>query len=286
MSVFQAEVTAISQAIRCFHTSRKEGTLPRPPAILIFSDSQAAIRALASPMVKSSLVLQCKHLLNATAALIPLHLCWIKAHATSAGNNHADALAKAGSLTQTSWDVSPRHTVTITFLKNQLLQHTLDSWTMEWQSHPTCRQTKLWFPTPDRALSRKILKLDRKDIGVLIRWLTGHNFLRRHSHIVNPHVNAVTKCRACGMDEETAAHVIADCMALDWNRMAAFKVDSLPTPYQWKLEHMCKFLEGIAEQMEDTSGTPRHLTILTRSSTRTLMLDTVARQRTPPLSPL
>jgi len=285
MSVFHAEITAIHQAILGYHNSRRSGSISSPPAIIIYSDSQAAIRALASPMVKSTTVLRCKHLLNATASLTPLHISWVKAHASSAGNNHADTLAKTGSLSPTTWTVSPRHSITITFLKRQLLLDVVDRWTQEWQSHPTCRQTKLWFPTPERSLSKKILTLDRKDIGVLIRWLTGHNFLRRHSHIINPYLNADKTCRACGMAEESAEHVIAECPALDWNRLDAFKVDPIAPPYKWRLEHMCKFLQGIAEQMEDTSGTPQPLTVLTRTGTRTFTLETVASQTDLPPSP-
>lgn len=37
---------------------------------------------------------------------------------------------------------------------------------------------------PDKGKSSEIFKLNRKEISLLIRFLTGHGFLRRHEYIV------------------------------------------------------------------------------------------------------
>jgi len=283
MSVFQAEVTAIHQALLGYHEGRKNNTIPYPAAIIICSDSQAAIKALRAHAVRSQTVLQCKRLLNATTTLTPLHLSWVKAHANSLGNNYVDLLAKKGAAEQITWDTHPRNTITLTFLKRTLHNHIIDDWQKEWQGHPSCRQTKLWCPNPNLGLSRRILQLDRPTIGRLIRWVTGHNFLRRHSNIVDPITYSTTKCRLCGREEETSSHVLAECITLDYHRMEIFNVPYLDLPCQWKLKEVCTFLKEFADPLEDLAVTQKPMQILTRSSTRTIILDAVARPADPPL---
>jgi len=276
-SVFQAEITAILRALLGYHEARRLGQIKFPPALIIYSDSQAAIKALQSTIVKSQTVLECQRLLNATTLCTPVHIKWVKAHATSAGNNYVVSLAKKGALSPTTWDTHPRTSVSLTFIKNILWEQIQDEWMQEWQRHQTCRQTKLWFPSPNPGLSRKILRLDRPMIGRLIRWLTGHNFLRRHSNLIDPVTYSDAKCRLCGMEQETSSHVLADCITLDYNLLEVFKMTHMTLPYQWNLNHICNFQTEFTDTMEDLTDLQRPISILTRTSSRTIILDTVAR---------
>lgn len=73
-----------------------------------------------------------------------------------------------------------------------------------------------------------------------------------------------------------SSHIIADCMALCYNRMDPMKKTHLETPYQWDIIRLLKFLEPIADKMEDTEASPRQLTLLARYGTRVKLLDSVA----------
>jgi len=272
-TVFMAEITAISLAIREYHRLRRTDTIAFPPGIVIFSDSQAAIRALAATTIHSRTVLECKHLLNATALFTTVTLRWVKAHAASCRNNWVDGLAKEGARNHVSHGPFPKDLIPMAFLKQALRMYSRETWQDQWHSHPTCRQTKLWFPGPNPGVSRKILSLDRVEIGLIIRWLTGHNFLRRHSKIVDPHRFAVDTCRLCGLEPESAAHIISECMALDFNRLATLRATHLPLPYSWDLFRLLRFLGPIAEKLEDVDAPPTQMTLLTSMGTRVMTLD-------------
>ena len=73
-----------------------------------------------------------------------------------------------------------------------------------------CRQTKLWFPTVDKARSKKILACNRQQWGKLNQFMSGHNHLGRHCNIVDPDYNPI--CQLCDFDYvQDTQHVIAEC---------------------------------------------------------------------------
>ena len=90
-TVFQAEIIAINEACKKF-IDKKQCNMQY---IKIFSDSQAAILALNSNTVTSSLVKQTIITLNLLAdSTERLEICWIKAHVGYDGNERADQLAR------------------------------------------------------------------------------------------------------------------------------------------------------------------------------------------------
>ena len=233
-TVFQAEISAI---IEDYHRLVQDGSLPRAQAITIFSDSQSALQALRATYVSSKLVLHCIRLLNAVATITPISLKWVKAHVGVPGNELADSLVPFGP-------------VPYTFVRSVMRQETIDTWNGEWLANPACRQTKLWFPEVNLEKSRKIISLDRERLGPFIRWITGHNYLRRHQNLLEPDIYTSRTCRLCHQEPETAEHLIADCVFLDPTRRNFFNRPHLSKPYEWTFEEMSTFLSCIAEQME------------------------------------
>ena len=73
-----------------------------------------------------------------------------------------------------------------------------------------CRQTKDWWPKPDKERSNQILSLKRKQWGKMVQFMTGHNHLARHNNIVDP--NESPTCSLCdfGYPQDTA-HIIGEC---------------------------------------------------------------------------
>ena len=90
-TVFQAEIIAINEACKKFIDTKQSNM----QFIKIFSDSQAAILALNSNTVTSSLVKQTIITLNLLAdSTKRVEICWIKAHIGHDGNERADQLAR------------------------------------------------------------------------------------------------------------------------------------------------------------------------------------------------
>ena len=91
--VFQTEIYAILQCacenIRAYKNKR----------ILIFSDSQVALKALCSPKVTSGLVAECLDALFVLASLNEVTLIWVPGHHGILGNKEADKLARQASAT-------------------------------------------------------------------------------------------------------------------------------------------------------------------------------------------
>ena len=97
---------------------------------------------------------------------------------------------------------------------------TTDKWKLRWLESTDCRQTKIFFPEPNQKLSKELLHLNRTDLGLCIRHLTGHSFFRYHRSKVNPAIDP--KCRHCQEAREESAHIILDCPAFKEERLQCF----------------------------------------------------------------
>jgi hypothetical protein len=107
-------------------------------------------------------------------------------------------------------------------------------WTCEWALYTHCNQTKIFFPTPDPSRSRDLLSFTRKELGILIRHLTGHCFLRYHRNRVNHHLDP--ECGLCMAAHETSSHIIKECPAIAGLRrsyMAVYYLDDVWEPSCW-----------------------------------------------------
>ena len=80
---------------------------------------------------------------------------------------------------------------------------------IEWNNRTDCRQTKIWLNTINRAWSREILKLNRKDIRYVTQIITGHANLRRHRYIMG--LEEDPNCEKCEEEEETPEHLLTKC---------------------------------------------------------------------------
>ena len=91
-TVFQTVVHAILQCA-CENIRRAY----KNKRIIIFSDSQASLKALSSPKVTSGLVAECLDALFALASLNKVTLIWVPGHCCILGNEEADKLARQAS---------------------------------------------------------------------------------------------------------------------------------------------------------------------------------------------
>jgi ribonuclease HI len=91
-TVFQTEIHAILQCA-CENIRRAY----QNKRIFIFSDNQAALKALSNPKVTSGLVAECLDALSLLAGMNEVNLIWVPGHCSIRGNEEADKFGRQAS---------------------------------------------------------------------------------------------------------------------------------------------------------------------------------------------
>ena len=240
-SVYQAEVSAISNSVRNLLTNDL-----KHQQIIFRVDSQAALKALDNPESKSDSIREAKELLNALGKDNFVILRWIMAHKGYHYNEIADHLAKAGAEPDCTRK-GPKPLPSKRHIFSQIEDTTRKCWTDRWQSGEDARQSKYFWPGPDKAKTNFILSHPRDVVSRAVRFLTGHAFLRRQNaivfHGVSPPPGDVS-CRLCEdpIMAETPHHLITECEALVFWRLSIFGVDFLDEIPYWKANDLLKFV--------------------------------------------
>ena len=122
---------------------------------------------------------------------------------------------------------------------------------------PFARQSRIWFPTPCQAKSKKILSYGRDTLSTLVRWITGHAFLRKQNNRADMAESPL--CRGCGQAEEGADHVLLECDSYFRERMDCFLTTNIDAREPiWEVDQMVKFLRRprvrILEEEEDAGS--------------------------------
>lgn len=159
---------------------------------------------------------------------------WIKAHVNNKGNEIADRVAKTGSKL-TGGQAIP---ISTAYMKSVIKERMYREWNRRWQQANGCRQTFQIFPCTDTTKSKTIARMGRKDLGMMVRYLTGHAHLGRHNKIAqtpgelyydlpqrkyemeDPDENLIgpfdkdITCRLCKIEgkEETPFHLATECL--------------------------------------------------------------------------
>ncbi len=204
-SVFQAEVTAIEQAIRWASSNCDEGT-----NILIRSDSQAAIQAILGTESRSKVVLSCIRYFRKAKENLRISLQWVRGHNDNTGNELADFLAREGSSMRCD-SVEPELPLPRSAIKSAIRRHFLAKWQKRWYASDSCQATKLFFPRVRTGKVRKLAKWHRSRINLLIQCGTGHALVAHH---LSKWKQIEDRCALCLEGEESIAHLFFDCTAL------------------------------------------------------------------------
>jgi ribonuclease HI len=234
-TVFQAEVYSIMKAAQYIEEMECTGR-----HYVIYVDSQAALYALASNNITSNMVKRAIESLNSAGEDNIIKLKWVKAHIGYIGNEAADTAAKRGAndpLIEAQDGPRPSKAVIRNFLHDQADK----AWEMRWKNLTTCRQTKQWFPTIDNCRSKYLITRNRKMFSVLTQLITGHNFLNRHSKLVQE--TDELGCRFCMEEEdESSFHVFAECPSFARIRLSIFGHHTLVAPLQWSGSQLVSYL--------------------------------------------
>ena len=120
---------------------------------------------------------------------------------------------------------------------------------MSKESFPTKLEPKYFWGAPSKKGAECLISNCRDIVGQLIRFLTGHAFLKRHNavvfHGISPPPGDVT-CRLCKdpFSEETPHHIVTECeytCAWRYETMGALLLDEYP---QWNINYLIKFLRN------------------------------------------
>jgi hypothetical protein len=101
-------------------------------------------------------VLSAVRALHELGQLKIIHLQWIKGHNGRAENKMANFIPKSGSrlIVEGREPFLPLPTVQV---KAIAAAATYKAWAQEWADHKHCRQTNIFFPSPDPSRSRDLL---------------------------------------------------------------------------------------------------------------------------------
>ena len=238
-TVFQAELEAIRRAAEYIG---KNAEVKGYKYVKIFSDSMSSLQALSSLKMTSKTVLRtAKELNNMASKVRRADLCWIKAHVGHLGNEMADKLAKDGTTRVFFTELPKASQINKQFIKEKIYE----VWQEGWRNEPTCRQTKLFHPLPDRNKSKRYLKLARSQLSILVQITTGHNALAYHVSKQDPKVDP--KCSLCLEADETFYHFITDCPRLRQTRVDKGVQDF--SSETWNTEHLLEFAKTPAIEM-------------------------------------
>jgi ribonuclease HI len=201
-TVFLSEVRAIALAAEKI-LAEKITT----PTVNIYSDCSSAIAAILGTRSTSKTVQHCWSILKQLDDSHKWSLSWVKAHVGISGNETADLLAKRATQMNT---LDPQLPTAPIHIYNSITKFSMANWNTYWNGRSDCRQTKLWFPSPNPKESKNINRLSRQDFGLMVRWLTGHCFLARHESIIH---NEEPICNRCFLDDQTPWHLLQECPA-------------------------------------------------------------------------
>lgn len=205
-SIFQCECVAITEAATAIKRRGIEDY-----SIRILSDSTATLRALESQKCNSRLIYECHLALESIAAKNRVTLQWIKGHSGSLGNDAADELARRGSETQVEGP-APFLPLPFSQLRTWIRQHTQNLHNDRWIRATDCRQSRAAIPAATPRLTRRLMNLQRQDLKIIIGTLTGHCPLNKH--LYNIGITDSPLCRGCLTEEESAAHVVLECVGV------------------------------------------------------------------------
>ena len=164
-------------------------------------------------------------------------LAWIKAHANLEGNEAADEAAKECANAVNIEKYIPKPWSATKSIVKALVEQ---EWNTRWISDTQYKHAKKFYPKIDRYKAWHTLKMSRAYLQILVRAITGHNFLAKHQNTIgNP---VAPECRLCEEAPETFTHLIITCPVLRHKQDEIFMGQEPTGRNKWKLRNIMQFI--------------------------------------------
>jgi ribonuclease HI len=237
-TVMQAEMTGIKL---CVDELIERNIMQKQ--IIIWSDSQAAIKAIENNILTSKTTRDCVDKLNILGMNNFVTIGWIPGHSGLLGNEIADKLANEGSEKDVVDIILTRpeiETERNTDLVERRLVREL------WVNHERLNHSKMMMAGPKAERTKFLMNLTRRKLRVAIGILTGHCCLRKFLHRIGKYRD--DKCRFCRRFPETMKHCLQECESLELSRL---RILGIAKPDEQQLRSMeLKDLISFTEEVQ------------------------------------
>lgn len=128
--------------------------------------------------------------------------------------------------------------------RNLLILNTEKEQQYLWNKRTDCKHAKAFYPSINRKLTNKLLKLNRTDLRLFIGIVTGHCELNYHLHKIGATDSPL--CRGCLQENETVEHALLHCKATEDIRERSGLLEETPevcnttTPGEMGVELVCQ----------------------------------------------
>ena len=239
-TVFQCEAHALLRASILLNDILSSPSLSEH-RVIIYSDSQALIKALSNPYSISKTIIDLHKSLNDTASTHLITIEWVPGHKDHYGNELADKLANIRAVEPNPALSTNQPHIPHTFFKNKVHQYINDKKNKRWNDSNISKNTKeLVSAIINRNLQgQHLFKLGFDVLKPLTRLITGHNNLNHFQNKID--FTTAPYCSFCEDDvHETAMHLICDCEYFARTRMEKFGEDPITIDQLMRLTSLTK----------------------------------------------
>ncbi|KAJ5827899.1 hypothetical protein N7447_004662 [Penicillium robsamsonii] len=216
-TIYAAELRAIELALETITEILNDDQQRLANGAVIFTDNQAALRAIQNPKMPSSQIYLegCLRLLEWCAGKIQVELHWIRAHEGIPGDEAADMLAKEATTTDIN-HIHNRYIRLAAAAKRGSRQSTKIAWETTWsKTGRTARRTKRLIEAPNKANLVYWKGLRKATSSVLIQLRTGIIGLAEYLSKIK---RKDSPRRQCDMGNQGVRHVLLECPLLQEQR--------------------------------------------------------------------
>lgn len=211
-TVYSAELRAIEMALELVLNANEPWARQAKNGLVIFADSQAALKALRRPRMPSGQVylVGCMDLIRQLANRgIRTELRWIPAHQGVLGNDTVDGHAKeAAQGPENPQNPLNRYVRLAAAAKRRLRREAKIEWERAWAIEKTSRPTRRLIETPTRKTLEYWSGIRKATTSILMQLRTGRIGLGAYLARINRRDSA--RCD-CDLGNQTVAHVLLEC---------------------------------------------------------------------------